>query len=697
MAWPKLDNTDALARNARHNARFSAVRLPLVIIVSGFLWQLVAPAVALTWAAAMLIAERVATYVRGRLARGEAEFAFPHLLTLALMSAIWVCFGLLLWRSDTELGRLAATIGLLSTALYGALGGQKDLRPATIVALPALCTLFVLFVWHAWTHWPPLEAVISTLATLGACASVMICAWALNQSDTTLERANRELEQAASQLAHNADLLEEMSAMAQAGGWRLDLKTGKLDWTAQTKRIHDVADSYTPTLEDALAFYTPDSRTRIQKAVEDAIESGIGWDLELQIRSARGVVKWVHANGKATIVDGAPIELLGAFGDISQRVHLEEELRQAQKLEAIGRLAGGIAHDFNNVLSAILNAANLLQNATPDDARSAQLVAIILKATERASDLTSNLLAFSRQQVLAPKPTNLNTAITEAAALLAVLMPSDISIVVERHTEDVLALLDPGQLSSALVNLAINAKDAMPEGGALRMRASVRRDQGADFGVIAIADTGTGIDPTIQSNIFDPFFTTKSADGGTGLGLAMVHGFVTQSGGNISVDSPAGAGTTFTLCFPLLAGRSETAAPANAGAPGTSPLAGARVLLVDDDELVRAALALALRDEGCSVVEAMDGPEALRLYGDGSDFDLVVADVVLTSAMSGPQLTQALMAQNPSSRAVLISGYARDKLTESGRLPAGVSFLQKPFSTQKLASHLADLKVSSQG
>ena len=694
MAWPKLDKAEALVRNAQHNARFSVVRLPLIIIVSGFLWQFYAPAVALIWAATMLAVERIATYVRNRLCQGETEFAFPHLLTLTTMSALWVCFGLLLWQSNTELGRIAATIGLLTAALYGALGGQKDLRPAAILAIPPLGALLALVVSYAWSHWPLLEAVISSLATLGACASVLICAWALNRADTTLEGANRELEQLADKLSKNSALLEQTSAMAEVGGWRLDLTTGDLEWTAQTKRIHDVDESFTPTLEAALGFYTPDSRSRIEKAFAEGAEKDGGWDLELQIRSARGVDKWVRANGKATIVDGVPIELLGAFADISQRVRLEEGLRQTQKLEAIGRLAGGVAHDFNNVLTAIVNSANLLQGANHDDERSAKLVALILKAAERATGLTRSLLAFSRQQVLAPRPTDLNTAIAEVAELVAALIPKDIKVVVDCHSDEVLALLDPSQLSSALVNLAVNARDAMPTGGTLRLGTSIRHEPDADLGVITVTDTGAGIDPSVISNIFEPFFTTKSRDGGTGLGLAMVHGFVTQSGGSISVDSAPGIGTTFRLNFPLVE-HQEAVTPKSEEPLAAHTLEGARILLVDDDELVRDALALSLRDEGYSVVTGVNGPQALQLYEDGNEFDLVVADVVLTAAMSGPQLAQTLAQRNPSSKVILISGYARDKLTETGRLPDGVSFLQKPFSMEKLASLMAELKIGS--
>jgi signal transduction histidine kinase/CheY-like chemotaxis protein len=695
MQWPQLDNAEALVLSARHNARFGAVRLPVVFIVSLFLWQLATPVTALAWLASMLIVERLATYVRGRVSNGETQLAALHLFTLGVMSALWVGFGILLWQSDTELGRIAATIGLLTTALYGALGGQKDLRVAAILVAPTLLALFTLVSLHAWSHWPVVEALVSSLATFGACASVLAAAWALNRSDATLDQSNRELTQLTKQFADNMALLEQTSEIAQVGGWRLDLATGRLDWTAQTRKIHDVNDLFEPTLDNAIGFYLPADREQIERAVAEGIKTGQGWDLELRIQSARGVEKSVRANGKAVVTDGVVTALLGAFADISQRVRLEEGLRRAQKLESIGRLAGGVAHDFNNVLTAVVNSATLLKTTQADDPRHTKLIDTILKASERASGLTRSLLAFSRQQVLTPQPTDLNVATIEAAELLAAILPSDIRVVTEQHPTKVLVLIDPSQLSSALLNLAVNAKDAMPQGGELHLTSHVQHRSSGAVGAIIVRDTGSGIDPSIAADIFDPFFTTKAGAGGSGLGLAMVHGFVTQSGGEVSVESALGSGTKFTLTFPLLH-QTETGAGGNDAEPSAQPKAittGARILLVDDDDLVRDALALSLGDLGFSVSTAADGAEALRLCDDGNLFDLAIADVVLTPQMSGPQLERKLRQQNPQLKTVLVSGYARDKLTSAGKLGAEVSFLQKPFSVSQLVAHMESLEV----
>lgn len=679
MAWPQLDNVEALVRSARHNARFGGVRLPLIFIVSGFLWQLIAPVAAITWIVAMVIVERVSTYVRGRLVAGETELAAAHLLTLCMMSALWVCFGILLWTSNTEIGRIAAIIGLLTTSLYGALGGQKDIRPAFILTAPPLLSLGVLVSLYAWTHWSPWDATISSLATFGAGISVLVCAWALNRSDVTLQTANRELEQVAAKLATNTTLLEEMSSLAHVGGWRLDLVNQRLEWTAQTRDIHDVEDGFEPTLESALNFYLPESREVIQRAIELAMKTGEGWDLELQIKSARGVVKWVRANGKVAQTDGVVTSLVGAFADISTRVQMEAELRQSQKLESIGRLTGGIAHDFNNMLTAILSSAEVLENA--QEPRTAQIAGVIAKAAERAGDLTGKLLAFSRQQVLSPVALDLNVAVREAAELLAPTLSSTVDLRCELNSEPLFAALDPAQLTNAILNLVVNASDAMPEGGVLRIATFLK---GTDGVALEVSDSGAGMAPAIVDKIFEPFFTTKAEGIGTGLGLSMVHGFVTQSGGSVRVVSAPNKGATFTLIFP----RSTAEGDALVAASPPRKVMAARanqVLLVDDDDLVRESLARALEQNGYVVTSASAGEAALTLQK-RNQYDFAIVDVVLTKQMSGPELVRRMRQHDPELRAIFVSGYKND--ADVYTVDGAVDFIAKPFSVNVLIERL---------
>ena len=450
-----ISDVDALVRNARHNTRFAWVRLPVIMVVAGFVWVLCGPVAGLLWTGAMLIVERASTMLRARLIRGASEFAVWHLASLAAMSLLWVTFGALLWSAQNELGRVAAIIGLLTTALYGALSGVKDLRPGVILTLPslvALVTLISTYAWHTWA-WP--IATLSMLGTLGAAFSVLICAWALNHSDRTLEGANVQLARAAEDHADQAALLEETSAAAQVGGWRLDLKTRKLEWTAQTRRLLALDDAFEPTLASVIHFHAPHARTSIETAVRHAIATGEGWDLELEIDTARGERRWFRSNGKARFQDGKPVALIGAIFDVTDRVRLEEELRQSQKLESIGRLTGGIAHDFNNILTAILNSAESLNRSS--EPRTLQIAHVITRAAERGSDLTDKLLSFSRKQALSPQTLDVNVALREARELIAPLLKGAVTLTYDLYDDPLYAVLDRAQFTSALINLAINA------------------------------------------------------------------------------------------------------------------------------------------------------------------------------------------------------------------------------------------------
>lgn len=673
-----IRDVEALVRNARHNTRFAWVRLPVIIVVAGFVWVLCGPIAGLLWISAMLLVERASTMLRARLIKGASEFAIWHLASLAAMSLLWVTFGVLLWSAQNELGRVAAIIGLLTTALYGALSGVKDLRPGVILTLPslvALVTLISTYAWHTWA-WP--IATLSTLGILGGAFSVLICAWALNHSDRTLESANVRLARAAEEHADQAALLEETSAAAQVGGWRLDLKTRKLEWTAQTRRLLALDDGFEPTLASVIHFHAPHSRATVEAAVRHAIATGEGWDLELEIDTARGERRWFRSNGKARFQDGQPVALIGAIFDVTDRVRLEEELRQSQKLESIGRLTGGIAHDFNNILTAILNSAESLDRS--GEPRTLQIAHVITRAAERGCDLTDKLLSFSRKQALSPQTLDVNLALREAHELIAPLLKGAITLTYDLHDGPLYAVLDRAQFISALINLSINACDAMPAGGALRIASAL--DSNGQV-VVCVADTGEGMSDALKDKIFDPFFTTKPAGVGTGLGLSMVHGFVSQSGGAISVVSAPGQGATFSMSFP------QTEAPLfvehSAVPTSVRENDARRLLLIDDDELVRESLAVALRLRGYAVEEAGSAAAAFAVFAPAK-FDIAIVDVVLTSEMSGPELVEALMAQDPQIRAVLASGYTYDK--DLPAAPGRVQFLAKPFSVDTLIAQM---------
>ncbi|HET9599037.1 MAG TPA: ATP-binding protein [Anaeromyxobacteraceae bacterium] len=378
---------------------------------------------------------------------------------------------------------------------------------------------------------------------------------------------------------------------------------------------------------------------------------------------------------------------------------LREELRQSQKLEAIGALAGGVAHDFNNLLTAINGYAGLAIEALPEGDPVRQDVEEIRKAGARAAELTRQLLAFGRRQVLKPQVLDLAAAIAGVERMLRRLIGEDVQLVTERPGFEVRVRVDPGQLEQVLVNLAVNARDAMPGGGTLRLRTSAvtlseeearRHPEGSagEWACVEVSDSGVGMDPGTLARVFEPFFTTKERGKGTGLGLSTVYGIVRQSRGFVSVESRPARGTTFRIFLPRERAESCVAAPppAPARAPVRSARPGETVLVVEDERQVRALLEAQLAAEGYAVLSAGDGASALSLAErHAGRIDLVLSDVVMPH-MSGPQLAERVKELHPESRIVFISGYAEEAVAQHGRLGLADAFVGKPYALPELAS-----------
>jgi signal transduction histidine kinase/ActR/RegA family two-component response regulator len=370
----------------------------------------------------------------------------------------------------------------------------------------------------------------------------------------------------------------------------------------------------------------------------------------------------------------------------------EEQLRQSQKLEAIGRLAGGIAHDFNNLLTAMMGHTHLARAFAAPAARTH--LDEVQGAAERASTLTRQLLAFSRQQVLEPRLLDLNAVILGVDGLLRRLIGEDIDFLTAPAAALGAVRADPGQLEQVILNLAVNARDAMPGGGALTIEtANADFDEGeamARVGVragayvmLTVSDTGAGMTPEVKARMFEPFFTTKEAGRGTGLGLSMVHGIVSQSGGHIEVYSEPGHGTTVKIYLPRAAG---VAAGSPAKPEHDGPLEGDEtVLVVEDEAAIRRMVATALRLYGYQVVEAADAREAIELCErDEVSVELLVTDVIMPG-MDGVELVSRLLGTRPDLRVLFISGYTDRALGHQGLRPGGTAFLEKPFTPEKLA------------
>jgi two-component system, cell cycle sensor histidine kinase and response regulator CckA len=446
----------------------------------------------------------------------------------------------------------------------------------------------------------------------------------------------------------------------------------------------------------------PEDQGRLDEALtnrpdEGAVRTGV------RHRSKDGKIFEVDLVARPLDFAGRPARLVLAH-DVTAQRHLEEQLRQSQKMEAVGQLAGGIAHDFNNLLTAILGSTQLLlHNIPPGDPRREDAEEIKL-AGLRAAELTRQLLAFSRRQVLAPKVLDLNAVVANIERMLRRLLGEDIELVTSLDPGAGAVNADPGQLEQVLLNLAVNARDAMPAGGRLSIETARftlheehverrHRMPPGDYACLVVTDTGVGMDDATQAHLFEPFFTTKEVGKGTGLGLATVYGIVKQSGGYIWVYSEPGRGTTVKVYLPRVRGATEPAAPPPHPAAPPREVRGGHetVLLVEDAAPVRALARRSLEACGYRVLDASDGPTALELSArHGEAIDLLVTDVVMPG-MSGRELAERLAPGRPSMKVLYTSGYTDDAMVRQGVLNAGVAFLQKPFVPDSLARKVREV------
>jgi len=415
-------------------------------------------------------------------------------------------------------------------------------------------------------------------------------------------------------------------------------------------------------------------------------------------RKKDGTLIEVETSGHGITFAGRRAEQV-VINDVTERKRLEEQFRQAQKMEAVGRLAAGVAHDFNNLLTAILGTTELMLEDLPTDDPDREGLLDIRSASERAAVLTRQLLTFSRQQVVSPQVLRLNDLVLELEKLLRRLLGEDVAIRVAVAPDCGGVKADPGQLEQVIVNLAVNARDAMPNGGRLTLETR-NVDLDADYPtdrvtipagryvMLAVTDTGTGMDAQTKARIFEPFFTTKPVGKGTGLGLATVYGAVQQSGGFIWLYSEVGQGTSFKIYLPRVdAGEAQAAAEEAAVLlDGTET-----VLVAEDEDAVRQIIEKALQARGYRVMVARDGSEALALAGrHPGQIDLLVTDVVMPD-MNGRELSQRLTHVRPTIQTLYLSGYTDDAILHHGVLEEGAAFLQKPFSLGALARKVRDV------
>lgn len=440
----------------------------------------------------------------------------------------------------------------------------------------------------------------------------------------------------------------------------------------------------------------------------ETITAGKEWRGEFHNKKKNGELYWESASiSPIKNAEGVITHFLAVKEDITERkqaeetrAKLEEQLRQAQKMESIGRLAGGVAHDFNNLLTVIQGHISLLQDELPGEDPRLEQLDLIRQASERAAVLTRQLLAFSRQQILAPTRLDLNDLVANLHKMLGRLIGEDITLTTVLQPGLWPVTADPGQLEQVIMNLVINARDAMPTGGKLTIEtrnvdldgsyAQIHLD--APTGpcvMLAVTDTGHGMDEATLARIFEPFFTTKEPGKGTGLGLATVYGIVKQSGGHITVYSEPSQGTTFKIYLPA-----SGTAPQRLAQPQAQPVirgGNETILLVEDDEMVRSLVQRALLRQGYTLLEARWGDEALFLVEQQrGQIDLLVTDVVMPK-MNGRELFEQLKALHPRMKVLFMSGYTDDTMVRNGLLAAEIEFLSKPFSPDALAAKVREV------
>ncbi|TQF29410.1 ATP-binding protein [Bradyrhizobium sp. UNPA324] len=537
---------------------------------------------------------------------------------------------------------------------------------------------------------------------------------AFNAMCANLERAYGELREANASLERDLSIRRRAEEDARASEQRFrDYAETASDWFWETGPDHRFT-----YISDRVAAFGMDPKALIGKRRTDA---AFGPDaepekwrahlatldrhepfrkFEYRGRDTAGRMHHFSVNGQPIFAaDGRFMGYRGSATDLTAQHETEERLRQSQKMDAIGQLTGGVAHDFNNVLTVITGTIEIIRDGLADKPELAAIAQLIDDAAARGAEITSQLLTFARRQPLEPREIDVNALVVETVKLLKPTLGEHIEIETRLADDAWSAMADPSQLSSAIVNLAVNARDAMPGGGRLTLETANREldDTSGDavrgaFVMIAVSDTGHGIPADIRERVFEPFFTTKGVGRGTGLGLSMVYGFARQTGGTVAVESEEGVGTVMRLFLP----RSKGEAPART-AP-VQPLVTARgqetILVVEDDPLVQGYVIAQLGSLGYRTLVAGDGASALVLVDQGAKFDLLFTDVIMPGGMNGRELADAVRLRRPGVRVLFTSGYTDNAIVHEGHLDPGVALLGKPYRKSELSEKIREVLAS---
>jgi PAS domain S-box-containing protein len=487
---------------------------------------------------------------------------------------------------------------------------------------------------------------------------------------------------------------------AGMGNWDLDLTTDTWHRSHRYDQIFGYAGPQPGWgLETMLAHFVPEDRAEVTEAFARAAVAGA---IEIVARIERrddAARRWLHVKGQTYYAAGKPVRIAGVVADITDRRAVEEQLRQAQKMEAMGQLTGGVAHDFNNLLMIIGGSLDMLSRRVAPDAKTTPLFEAARQGIARGAKLNQQLLAFSRRQELRAEITCVDDLVPTFEHLLDRAVGETVTIAIERAAALWSCRIDPHQLETAILNLAINARDAMPEGGTVTLAtANSAVEEGVatlwdggrgDYVVVSVADTGTCMAPDVLARAFDPFFTTKPLGQGTGLGLSMIYGFVRQSGGQVRVYSEVGKGTTMCLYFPRFVGTADEIVSAQEEVVERG--FGESVLVVDDDATVRMLVAEVLTEQRYHVLEAADGPAALRIVESGARIDLMITDVGLPGGMNGRQVADTARLLRRDLKVLFITGYAENAAIGNGHLDHGMAILTKPFAMSTMGNKVREM------
>src|ERR1035438_10265003 len=523
-----------------------------------------------------------------------------------------------------------------------------------------------------------------------------------------LRRANEELHRRTTeQLGEYRSRLASIIDSSQDAILSKDLDGTITSWNKGAERIYGYAPE--EVVGKHISLLTPSDRPHEIPEILRKIARGERIENHESVRVTKDG-RHLDVSVSVSPLRNAAGDIVGASAiarDITTQKRAEGQLRQSQKMEAIGRLAGGVAHDFNNILGIINACAEFLRDRIDPAEEHLRYVENIKKGTERGSALTRQLLTFSRSSSVQPRILDLNERLRDVSKLLRPLMGDDVEVLIVSKSPVAVVEADPGQLDQIVVNLAVNARDAMPRGGKFILETrSERFDEdfagqnqnmpAGKYVLLAVSDTGTGMDPAVVSRIFEPFFTTKEIGKGTGLGLATVYGIVKQSAGHILVYSEPGHGTTFKIYLP--SADDKIGLGSTSASEVVSPRArSATILLVEDDEIMRGLTRQMLREHGYAVVEADDGKSALEWVQAHSDpIDLLLTDVVMRR-ISGPELVEALQDSQPNLRVVYMSGYTGELIAEREVLKRGLTLLEKPFSRTTLLNTIHATLASDNG